>query len=415
MAAVAQGNTAPKWHDQYPELGTGPVPIEPIISPEYFELERDRIFRNTWLHIGREEQIPNPGDYFVKDLPVCRTSILVVRGKDGTVRAFHNVCSHRSNKLMWNKKGSCQAFSCKFHGWSYNTEGKLTFVPDEDNFFQFKKQDHGLTPVTCDTWEGFIFINLAPTPREPLREYLGELGESLLGYPFTALSATRYGWTLDIRANWKIVQDAFQEAYHLPFLHKKSLPDSFTSKENPLCHSFAYKLYTHHRRLSTYGNPDHKPTAVEMVAREFGPSITTRDQSVTELPPGINPERSPYWSADLATFFPNWIVIPFNGTYIEHQFWPVTVDRTIWEVATYFPKAQNAGQLFSQEYSKVLTRDVLLEDGSTLEASQSVLASGAKTHYILQDHEILVRHAHTVVEEWVGFYQGKNGNGAAHA
>ena len=90
-----------RWHWQYPDLGTGPVPIEPIVSPEYFALERERIFRRTWLHMGRVEQIPEAGDYFVKELPVCRTSILVVRGKDGQVRAFHNVCSHRCNKLMF--------------------------------------------------------------------------------------------------------------------------------------------------------------------------------------------------------------------------------------------------------------------------------------------------------------------------
>ena len=70
-----------KWHDRYPELGTGPIPIEPYVSREYFEQERTRIFRKTWLNIGRVEQIPQAGDYFVKDLTVCGTSILVVRGK----------------------------------------------------------------------------------------------------------------------------------------------------------------------------------------------------------------------------------------------------------------------------------------------------------------------------------------------
>jgi len=102
MAAVAARSYdgAPNgktWHAQYPELGTGPVPIEPYISQEYFDLERERIFRKVWLNVGREEEIPKPGDYLVKDLPVCGASILLVRGKDGRIRAFHNVCSHRSN------------------------------------------------------------------------------------------------------------------------------------------------------------------------------------------------------------------------------------------------------------------------------------------------------------------------------
>ena len=74
-----------KWHDLYPELGTGPIPIEPYVSREYFEKERALIFRKVWLQVGRVEQIPGPGDYFVKELAICNTSILVVRGKDDVV------------------------------------------------------------------------------------------------------------------------------------------------------------------------------------------------------------------------------------------------------------------------------------------------------------------------------------------
>src|SRR5436190_21389576 len=89
-----------KWTTQYPELGTDPVPIAPCISPQYFERERDGIFRRVWLNIGREEEIPHTGDYIVKELEVCETSILVVRGKDGVVRSFHKMCSHRGKKVV---------------------------------------------------------------------------------------------------------------------------------------------------------------------------------------------------------------------------------------------------------------------------------------------------------------------------
>ena len=76
------GSTRTTWHSAYPELGTGPVPIEPYISPEFFELERERVFRRAWLCLGREERIPQPGHFFVKDLAIDRTSVLVVRGED---------------------------------------------------------------------------------------------------------------------------------------------------------------------------------------------------------------------------------------------------------------------------------------------------------------------------------------------
>ncbi len=102
MPTQANGTQGGKWHNRYPELGTGPVSIEPYISREYFERERELIFRKVWLNVGRVEQIPTPGDYFVKDLAVCNTSIVIVRGDDGKVNAFHNMCSHRGNPVVWN-------------------------------------------------------------------------------------------------------------------------------------------------------------------------------------------------------------------------------------------------------------------------------------------------------------------------
>ncbi len=393
-----------RWTLEYADLGTDPVPIEPCISPEYFALERERIFRRVWLNVGREEQLLKPGDYFVQDLPVCRTSLLVVRGKDGAVCAFHNMCSHRGNKLMWHGQGTCQTFACKFHGWTYSLEGRLTFVPDEDFFFHLRKEDHGLTPVATDTWEGFIFVHLDPHPPETLQEYLGVLGEGLRGYPFAQLT-TCYAWQTEIQANWKVIKDAFQEAYHVAFIHKRSLPDSFTSKDNPLGHAFGFKLYSPHRSMSVYGNPEHKPAAVEALAHRFGTSIVNREFALDRLPPGVNPARNPHWSFDANMIFPNFDVFVFAGTYLTHHFWPLAVDRTLWEVRTYFPRAETLAQRFSQEYSKVLLRDALLEDASTLEATQSVLASGAKTHFILQDQELLIRHSHRVIEEYVRFYR----------
>ena len=129
VAANCNGSASGyKWHNKYPHLGTGPVPADVFISEEQFALERERIFKKVWLNIGRVERIPNTGDYFVQDLAVCNTSVIVVRGKDGEVNAFHNMCSHRGNKIAWDKGGTCQNFTCKFHGWSYGLDGKLKFA-----------------------------------------------------------------------------------------------------------------------------------------------------------------------------------------------------------------------------------------------------------------------------------------------
>ena len=188
MTTHTNGTSGGKWHSRYPELGTGPLPIEPYISREYFEKERERIFRKVWLNVGRVEQIPNSGDYFVKELAVCHTSIVVVRGNEGGVHAFHNMCSHRGNPVVWNTKGKCKAFTCRYHSWTYGLDGALRYVPDEKNFCGIRKENLGLTPVSVDIWEGFIFINVDPNPKETLKDYLGEVGRSFAGYPFTEIA-----------------------------------------------------------------------------------------------------------------------------------------------------------------------------------------------------------------------------------
>ena len=122
------------WTEHYPDLGTGLVSYRDSTSPEFYELERDAIFRRAWLNVGRVEQVAKPGNYFTKELPMAKTSIVVVRGNDGEIRAFHNICRHRGNKLVWHDfpreetSGTCRQFTCKYHGWRYDLEGACTFV-----------------------------------------------------------------------------------------------------------------------------------------------------------------------------------------------------------------------------------------------------------------------------------------------
>src|SRR5262249_15626308 len=116
---MATNEKSNRWTLRYPELGIGPVPVGPCLDPHHFELEREKIFSRVWLNVGRQEEIPKPGDYVVKHLDVCNTSILVVRGKDGAIRAFHNVCRHRGNRLATGCAGNARAFVCGFHGWTY--------------------------------------------------------------------------------------------------------------------------------------------------------------------------------------------------------------------------------------------------------------------------------------------------------
>ena len=120
---------AGSWTEHHPELGTANVPFEDSVSPAFYELEREAIFRRAWLNVGRVEDLPRRGTWFTKDLVAAGTSLLVVRGMDDEVRAFHNVCRHRGNKILWDHSpretasGVCRQFTCKYHGWRYGLDG----------------------------------------------------------------------------------------------------------------------------------------------------------------------------------------------------------------------------------------------------------------------------------------------------
>ncbi|MGH7906689.1 MAG: aromatic ring-hydroxylating oxygenase subunit alpha, partial [Candidatus Binataceae bacterium] len=174
-----------RWIKENPDIGAEPVATEPCTSPEFFALEQERVFRRVWLNVGREEEIPQPGDYVVRELPVANTSVLLVRGKDSRIRAFHNVCTHRGNRLVGGKEGSCKKlFVCRFHNWAFDVNGELKWVSDEANFYDIDRSKLGLRTITADTWNGFVFINLDPDCAETLPRYLAGLVDQIGGYSF---------------------------------------------------------------------------------------------------------------------------------------------------------------------------------------------------------------------------------------
>ena len=179
------------WTQHYPELGTGPVSYEDSISPHIYELEREAIFKRAWLNVGRVESIPRKGSYFTKELKVANTSIIVVRNGRGEVNAFHNICRHRGNKLVWNDmpleetSGVCRQFTCKYHAWRYDLDGNLTFVQQEERVLR-PRQEPLRAGVGALRRLGRVYFRQlrqgAASSR--LREFLGPMITDLEGYPF---------------------------------------------------------------------------------------------------------------------------------------------------------------------------------------------------------------------------------------
>jgi Rieske 2Fe-2S family protein len=409
------------WTEAYPELGTEPISYEDSISPEFFEAEREAIFKRCWLNVGRVEQIAKAGSYFTKELAVANTSIIVVRGSDQKIRAFHNICRHRGNKLVWTDyperedRGTCRQFACKYHGWRYSLDGKLVFIQQEAEFFGIDKEKYGLVEVHLDVWEGFIFVNLSREPVQPLRDYLGEMAWGIEGYPFHKLTQA-FRYRAQVNANWKLYMDAFQEFYHAPVLHKKQMPTPEMAQAlyEIGYHGIRYELFGPHRLVSSTGRTripgDNDPVKpIDRLTRSGlqGP-WDEPDLGLAELPGGINRARSPLWGLDSFQFFPNFVILIWKPNwYLTYHYWPLTADSHLFEGVLYFAPPKKAAERLAQETAAVTFKEYALQDGNTLEATQSMLKSRVVDRFPLGDEEILCRHLHKVTQDWVNAYQAR--------
>lgn len=391
-------STAPcRFMDRYPEEGRGPIPVERYTSQEYFDLERERVFRRKWLNVGRVEQAPNPGDYFVADLKILDTSLLVIRGKDGEYRAFHNMCSHRGAPVAWDAEGSCRGYlACRFHGWVYDTTGKLVQITDAENFPGVNPAKNGLTPVHCAIWKGFIFVNLADRPEQTLLEYLGPVADEIGRFDFEGYTPA-FSYRIDEQVNWKTLQEAQLEGWHLPYLHEKTLARAVKIDGNQYRHT-AIELHGLHGVLGSPPPDSFTPPPTALLASRFGTgTVQAFGTKVENAGEGYRFRGS----FDFWHIFPNFFVGLLNGLFFTFNIWPVAVDRSVWEIKGYYPPVRTAGELFAREYSKIGLRDPMMEDCFTHELICAQLKSGAKNHIFFQDEEMLARHLSNGVDRCV--------------
>ena len=406
------------WTEHYPELGTAPVSYEDSISPEFYEIEREAVFKRAWLNVGRVEQIPRTGNYFTKELKVVNTSIIVVRNRDGIINAFHNICRHRGNKLVWDddpraeSSGTCRQFVCKYHAWRYDLDGNLTFVQQEEEFFDLDKNRYGLVPVHCDVWEGFIFVNFAPVPEQSLTEFLGPMITDLKGYPFGRLTQ-RWTYRSEVKSNWKLYLDAFQEFYHAPVLHANQSPTKYSQAAAEAGFEAPhYRIDGPHRLVSTSGVRVWEMDAemrkpIEDICRSglFGP---WDGPDLGEMPAGLNPAKCEPWGLDSFQLFPNFVILIWGqGWYLTYHYWPTSHNTHIFEGSAYFPPPRSPRERIAQELAAASFKEYGLQDANTLEATQMMVESGYVDRFPLNDQEVLLRHLHKETADWVDDYKSK--------
>jgi choline monooxygenase len=205
------------YDDKAPLSQASTIPAPWYVDTRIAELENQTVFSKTWQAIGRAEQVANPGQFVTAT--IAGEPIVAVRGADGTLRAFYNVCRHHAAKIVTEPCGSASLLHCPYHGWNYGLDGSLKGMPEFDGVQNFDRQQNGLVPVKAETWENFAFVNLDPKAAS-LTSFLGGLTRRIapLGLGKLHYFDRR---VYDIRCNWKVFVDNYLDGgYHVPHLHK---------------------------------------------------------------------------------------------------------------------------------------------------------------------------------------------------
>ena len=195
-------------------------------SPEILALEKEKIFMRDWLCMGRVEEIENPGDYMT--FRVLGEPLIIARNEKGEINAFANVCRHRGVEVA-SGSGNLKEFSCPYHGWTYDLEGQLIGAPYMKEAEGFDPTSCRLSPLKCDTWAGWIFVNFDPEP-ESLSDFTSDLEDDfgLLRQQDLRLA---YKFTSEFDCNWKLFNENGMDVYHFSTLHADSFGEHIPVEE----------------------------------------------------------------------------------------------------------------------------------------------------------------------------------------
>ncbi|AKH99847.1 ring-hydroxylating dioxygenase, large terminal subunit [Hoeflea sp. IMCC20628] len=187
-------------------------------SQAFLELEKQEIFRKHWQIACHVSDLPEPGNYIAFDM--CGERALVLRGADGEVRAFHNMCRHRGARVVANEQGSCKgALVCPFHGWVYNLDGTLRGAARPKSFPDLDKTEFGLQPLEAEVWNGFVFIRFEKGPQPAVAELFKPFADEIAHFDIADMVPCGETWTMVSKVNWKSVRDVDNEGYHVALAH----------------------------------------------------------------------------------------------------------------------------------------------------------------------------------------------------
>ena len=296
-------------------------------------------------------------------------------------------------------------------------------MQQEEEFFDFDKADYGLVPVQCEVWEGFVFVNLDPDNTTSASEYLGDMGAGLVGYPFERMTQV-HKYRAEVGSNWKLFIDAFAEFYHAPVLHaKQAVADESRKLAGYGFEALAYDIDGPHGMVSSWGGmaPPKDPSMVKPIERVlrsglFGP-WDRPDIGIDDLPPGLNPARSPSWGIDTLRLLPQLHAAGVGPQLVPHV--PLLADvpqhphlrgHAVLRAADDRPVS---GSHRSSPRSP--SRSTRSRTATPSRRPRPCSSRGAVTQFPLNDQEILLRHLHKTARDHVADYPGPPGRHESRA
>ncbi|MGH8133536.1 MAG: aromatic ring-hydroxylating oxygenase subunit alpha [Steroidobacteraceae bacterium] len=337
-------------------------------DPDFFERERQAVFRNSWQVVCHVSDLPRAGDFHTFEF--FGESALVLRAADGALRAFHNVCRHRAARLLDGPGGNCgRRITCPYHAWTYALDGRLVGVPQRDSFTGLDTTRHGLVPLEHEVFMGFIFVRFAPglpSVREMASPYAGELA----AYRFEELVPHGRVSLRPRAVNWKNVADNYSDGLHINVAHP-GLTRLFGRGYGIEAQPWIDKMW---------GLLRDTPSAnlSERLYQRLLPPV-----------PHLPPERQRLW-----TYFKLWPNVAFD-IYPDQvdfmQFLPLSPTATlIREIVYVYPDTRR--EMRAARYLNWrINRRVSLEDQALIERVQAGMASSSYTMGPLAEGEVCLR------------------------
>jgi Rieske 2Fe-2S family protein len=282
------------------------LPARYYTDPEVFRRELATFFFATWICAGRAEQIPDPGDFFLRDL--AGESIIITRDTSGDIQAFYNVCRHRGTRLCRPDHGEDHGkfpgrIQCPYHGWTYALDGKLQGAPHMDE--HFRREDYPLHGIHTALWDEHIFLNLA-RDAQPLATQLADLPQKFAPWAMEDLRVHQHR-TYTVQANWKLIVLNYNECLHCPILHPAL------------------------NRITDYLSGNNESPAAgyiggSMEFRGAAETMSTDGRRRRDFLPGLNETQRK--QVLYYTVYPNFFLSLHPDYVMVHTLWPQDVDRT---------------------------------------------------------------------------------------